>query len=76
MVDGENGHANSHEGHDKVFVERVGFPEDGKVEEHDGKKLARFGKDKCDIIDVSERCVSERGGQRRRYRHQYEGQKD
>lgn len=46
------------------------------MEEHDGKKLARFGKDKRNVIDVSERCVSERGGQRRRYRHQYEGEKD
>ena len=63
MVDGENGHANSHEGYDQVFVERVGFPEDGKVEEHDRKKLARFGKDKCYVIDVSEGSVSERGGQ-------------
>ena len=61
MIDGENGHPHSHEGHDKVFVERIGFPEYGKVEKHDGKQLARFGKDECYVIDVSERSVSERG---------------
>ena len=40
MVDCENGHTRSHERHDKVFVEGVGFPEYGEVEEHDGKELA------------------------------------
>lgn len=54
MIDGENSYAHSHEGHDKVFVEGVGFPEYGEVEKHDRKKLARFGKDECYIIDVSE----------------------
>ena len=63
MVDGENGHTHSDEGHNKVFVERVGFPEYSEVEEHDGKKLARFGKDECYVIDVSERGVSKRRGQ-------------
>ena len=63
MVDCENGHTCSDQGHDKVFVQRIGFPEYGEVEEHDGKELARFGKNKCYIIDVSERSVSERGGQ-------------
>ena len=63
MVDCENGHACSYQGHDKVLVERVGFPEYREMEEHDGKEFARFGKDECDIIDVSERSVSERRGQ-------------
>ena len=63
MVDGENGHAHGHEGHHKVFIERVRFSENGEVEEHNGKKLARFGKNECYIIDVSERSVSERGCQ-------------
>lgn len=40
MIDCENGHAHSHQGHDEVFVERVGFPEYGEVEKHDGKELA------------------------------------
>ena len=63
MVNSENGHACSHQGHDKIFVERVGFPEYGEVEKHDGEELARFGKDECYIVDVSERRVSERRGQ-------------
>ena len=62
MVDGENGHSRGHQGHDKVFIERVRFPEYREVEEHDGKELARFGKDERYIIDVSERSVSERRG--------------
>ena len=72
MVDGENGHAHRHEGYHKVFIERIRFPEYGEVEEHNRKKLARFGKNKCDIIDVSERSVSERGGYGRSYCHQDE----
>ena len=63
MVDCENGHARSYQGHDKVFVEGVGLPEYGEVEEHDGKELARFGEDECYIVNVSERGVSERRGQ-------------
>ena len=63
MVDGENGHAHSHESHHKVFIKRVRFAEYSKVEEHDRKKLARFGKDESYVIDMSERSVSERRGQ-------------
>ena len=40
MVDCKYSHARGHQGHDKVFVERVGFPEYGEMKEHDGKKLA------------------------------------
>ena len=54
MVNRENGYTGRHQGHDKVFVKRVRFPEYGQVEEHDREELARFGKDKCYIIDVSE----------------------
>ena len=63
MVDGENGHAQSHECHHEIFVERVRLPENCEMEEHNGKKLARLGQNECYVIDVSERSVSERGGQ-------------
>ena len=76
MVDGENGHTHGHKGHHKVFIERVRFPEYGEVEEHNGKKLARLGKNECYIINVSERSVSERGGQRRSHCHQDERKQD
>ena len=75
MVDCENGHAGSHQCHNKIFVERIGFSEYREVEEHDGKELARFGKYECYIIDVSERSVPKRGGQRGSYCHQYKREK-
>ena len=59
-----------------IFVEGVGFPEYGEVEEHDGKELARFSKDERYVIDVSERSVSERGGERGSYCHEYEREED
>ncbi len=40
MVDSENGHTHGHKRHNKIFVERVGFPKYGEVEEHDRKQLA------------------------------------
>lgn len=54
MVDSEDCHTCSHQSHNKIFVERVRFPEYREVEEHDGKELARFGKNKCYIIYVRE----------------------
>ena len=63
MVDGEDGHAHGHKGHHKVFIERVRFPEYGKMEEHNGKELARLGENERYIINVGKRSVSERGGQ-------------
>lgn len=54
MVNRENSYTRSHQGHDKVLVQRVRFPEYGEVEEHDREEFAGFGKDEGYIVDVRE----------------------
>lgn len=61
VVEGEDGDAGGNERNDEVFVERVAFAEDGQMQEHDGEKLAGFGEDEGDVVNVSERGISERG---------------
>ena len=63
MVKGEDCDSGGYERYDKVFIERVGFPEDGEVEEHDGEEFAGFGEDEGYIVDVGEGGVAERGGE-------------
>ena len=63
MVEGEEGDAGGNEGDDAIFIERVGFAEDGELEEHDGEELARFGEEEGDVVDVGEGGVAERGGE-------------
>lgn len=45
MVEGEDCDAKGHGEDDAVFVKRVSFSEDCKVQEHDGEELAGFGED-------------------------------
>ena len=53
-----------HEGDDEVFVERIGFAEEGQVQEHYGEEFAGFGEDEGDVVDVGEGGVAEGGGER------------
>ena len=63
MVECEDCDAGGDESHHEVFVEGVGFSEDGEVEEHNGQELAGFGEDEGYIVDVVERSVAEGRGE-------------
>lgn len=57
-MQGEDCDSGGYEGHNKVFVERIAFAEDGEVQEHDWEKLAGFGKDEGNVVDMSKRSVA------------------
>ena len=63
MVKREYCDSSGYERYDEVFVERVGFPEDGEVEEHDGEEFAGFGENEGYVVDVGEGGVAEWGGE-------------
>lgn len=63
MVEGEDCDSCGYESDDEIFVEGVGFAEDGQVEEHDGEELAGFGEDEGDVVDVSKGGVAEGRGE-------------
>lgn len=60
-VQGEDGDASRHGGHDHVLVKRVALAEDGDVEEHDGQQLAALCEQEGDVVDVGEGGVAEGG---------------
>lgn len=64
MVECEYCDSGGHERYDEVFVERIGFPEDGEVEEHDREEFAGFGEDEGYVVDVGEGGVAKGGGER------------
>lgn len=76
MVDRENRNAGRYERDHEIFVERVGFPEDGEVQEHDGEELAGFGEDEGYVVDVGEGGVAEGGGEGGGYGDEDEGEED
>lgn len=63
MVEGEDGDAGGNERNDEIFVERVALAEDGQMQKHDGQKLAGFGEDEGDIVDVRQGGIAEWGSQ-------------
>ncbi len=63
MVKREYCHSSGYERYDEVFVERVGFPEDSEVEEHDGEKFAGFGENEGYVVDVGEGGVAKGRGE-------------
>lgn len=62
-VEGEDGHAKRHGGHDQVLIDGITLPEDCNVEEHDGEKLAALGQQEGDVVDVRKTGVAEGTGQ-------------
>ena len=63
MVKREYCDSSGYERYDEVFVERVGFPKDGEVEEHDGEEFAGFGENEGYVVDVGEGGVAKGGGE-------------
>ena len=61
-MEGEDGDTGGNKRNYEVLVERVAFAKNGQMQEHDGQKLAGFGEDEGDIVDVSEGGIAERGG--------------
>ena len=53
-------HAQGHQQHHAILVQRIAFPKDGEMEEHDGQEFARFGEDEGKIVDVPETGIPER----------------
>lgn len=76
MVKGEYCDSAGYERYDEVLVERVGFAENGKVEEHDGEEFAGFGEDEGYVVDVGEGGVSKGGGEGRGYGDEEERRED
>jgi hypothetical protein len=72
----EDGDTASDGGDDEVFVQRVAFPEDGDVQEHDGEEFAALGEDVGDVVDVCEGGVAEGGGEGICEGHEEEGRED
>ena len=64
MVQRENCNTSGDKSYHELFVERKTLAEDCEMQEHYGKKFARFGEDESDIVDVGERCIAKRGCQR------------
>lgn len=64
MVQREDCNTSGNKSYHEVFVQRKTFAEDCEMQEHYGKKLARFGEDESDIVDVGERCIAKRRRQR------------
>lgn len=62
-VEGEDGHAKRHGGHDQVLVNGVALPEDCNVEEHDGEELAALCQQEGDVVDVRKAGVAKGTGQ-------------
>lgn len=60
----EDCYSGGHGGDDEVLVQRIPFPENGDVEEHDGEQLAALGEQERDVVDVREAGVAEGGGER------------
>lgn len=62
-VEGEDGNAECHGGHDQVLVDGIALPEDCNVEEHDGEELAALGQQEGDVVDVRKAGVAKGTGQ-------------
>jgi hypothetical protein len=67
MVEREYRNTGSNEGHNEIFVQRIALAEDRKVQEHHREKLAGFGEDESDVVNMGEGGISKRGGQGRGY---------
>lgn len=75
-MQGEHGHACRDRRYDEVFVQRVAFPEDGDVEEHDRQQFAALGEDEGDVVDMGQGSVAEGGGEGRCEGHEEERGED
>lgn len=73
---GECSHSEGDQEDDAVLIQRVSLAEDGQVEEHDGQKLARFGEDEGEVVDVRETGISEGRCERRGDADQEQGKDD
>lgn len=60
----EDGYAGRHGRHDQVLVKRIPFSEERDMQEHDRQKLAAFGENVRDVIDMSQGGVAKGGGER------------
>ena len=76
MVEGKDCDSGGDKRYYEVFVERVGFPEDGEVEEHDGEEFAGFGEDEGYVVDVGEGGVAKGGGEGGGYGDEEERRED
>lgn len=72
-MEGKDSHAQRHQSHHGVLVERVALAEDGQVQEHDGEQLAALGQDERHVVDVLEAGVAERRGETAGQRDERQG---
>ena len=64
MVEGKDDDAGRHRSDDCILPERIPAAEERDVEEQHRQKLACFGENKGDVVDVLERSVAKGRGER------------